>query len=434
MLNQKTICKEIQKPNKSGNKLIIFKRITYPGCYSNRFYVSENGDVYNLETDTFVSQNESNSGYMRVSLDGNTLLVHRLVAWEFYPDRRDMKLTVDHIDGNKKNNWYTNLEWVTLEENIRRAYLKGLHNTGYSENLIREICELYETGKTPIDVYRIIKGTNNTPRGNKENEAFYRLLVSLRNKEIHLNIVSQYNFPKVNGSGYRLPSDETLFNKDQIKMIAYLYTIGKNYADILRSMGYERNRMDVSEYNRYYYLTMRICRRESWTNITDDIFNNHKGEIVTVKNGSRFSEDQVRSICIMVKNGTKNPEKLLANIGITKSNEDYHRYYDATIRILNGRQWRRISKDYFEPMKVFANKKSFDWLDEEFIFEMFNKGYNSGDIARMYGLGSKKENPNLYKAMVDKLRKFKKIKDTLEFKLSEEDIENISVNIWASQA
>lgn len=432
-MSNEIIYKEIQKPNRAGNKLIRFRMVTYPGCYSKRFYVSECGDVYNIEKDIMIPQNEANSGYMRVSIDGITILVHRLVAWEFCQNNRDMKLTVDHLNGDRKNNEYTNLEWVTLEENIRRAYARNTNRNHYSKNLIRDICELYETGKTPIDVYRILKGTDNTPRGNKENEAFYRLLVSLRNGETHFDIVSQYNFPKVNGSGYRLPSNETLFNKEQIRMIAYSYISGKSYTDILRSLGYDRNTTELSVYNKYYYLTMRICKRESWTNLTDDIFNNHEGEIVTVKNGSRFSEDQVRAICRMVKDGTKNPEKLLSNIGITKSNEDYIRYYDATVRILNGKVWRRVSKDYFEPMNAI-DKKNFSWLDEELIFEMFNKGYNSGDVARMYGLGSKKENPRLYGAMGDKFKKFKKIKDTLEFKLSEKDIENISVNIWASQA
>ena len=49
------------------------------------------------------------------------LSVHRLVA-KYYCKNDDPahKTQVDHIDGNRENNDYRNLEWVTPEENLRR--------------------------------------------------------------------------------------------------------------------------------------------------------------------------------------------------------------------------------------------------------------------------------------------------------------------------
>lgn len=43
---------------------------------------------------------------------------------------------IDHIDGNKLNNHYSNLELVTLQQNIQRAVRNGLHN---SQSLARYI-------------------------------------------------------------------------------------------------------------------------------------------------------------------------------------------------------------------------------------------------------------------------------------------------------
>lgn len=56
-----------------------------------------------------------------------TILVARLVAFTFYnKDINDTSLTVDHLDGNRLNNNLSNLEIVSLKENIQRAFKNGI--------------------------------------------------------------------------------------------------------------------------------------------------------------------------------------------------------------------------------------------------------------------------------------------------------------------
>ena len=65
-------------------------------------------------------------GYMRLVLNTTEKwYIHRLVATVFI-DNPDKLPCINHIDGNKQNNHYTNLEWCTHAENSKHAYDNGL--------------------------------------------------------------------------------------------------------------------------------------------------------------------------------------------------------------------------------------------------------------------------------------------------------------------
>ena len=77
-------------------------------------------------------------GYKIVTLcDGNakrkTRTVHRLVA-EAFVDNIIGGNQVNHIDGNKLNNSYTNLEWCDSLHNIRHAIKSGLKKVEKGDN------------------------------------------------------------------------------------------------------------------------------------------------------------------------------------------------------------------------------------------------------------------------------------------------------------
>lgn len=72
-----------------------------------------------------------NNGYTHVSIGNKSYQLHRLVALAFIKSNDLKKIEVNHIDGNKKNNELTNLEWVTHKENVQHAFDTGLSPTRY---------------------------------------------------------------------------------------------------------------------------------------------------------------------------------------------------------------------------------------------------------------------------------------------------------------
>lgn len=81
----------------------------------------------------FKSSKNAKRNQARVDLwkDGKPycFIVARLVAFTFYEaDITDNSLTVNHIDGNWKNNNLKNLEIVSLADNIKHGFENGLYH------------------------------------------------------------------------------------------------------------------------------------------------------------------------------------------------------------------------------------------------------------------------------------------------------------------
>jgi hypothetical protein len=96
------------------------------------YMISNLGNLKSKITDKILKQ-QVNNNYLAVSF-GNTKTkkktyrVHRLVAKYFIPNPNNLGV-VNHIDGNKKNNRWDNLEWNTQTQNVYHAVDNGLWNS-----------------------------------------------------------------------------------------------------------------------------------------------------------------------------------------------------------------------------------------------------------------------------------------------------------------
>ena len=97
--------------------------------YSTDYYVSDQGRV--RHGGRIISGSLHSDGYVFVTIHGTQRAVHRLVATAFCkvtPGNNE----VNHIDGNKQNNFASNLEWVTRSQNQQHAVENGLQPKGLS--------------------------------------------------------------------------------------------------------------------------------------------------------------------------------------------------------------------------------------------------------------------------------------------------------------
>jgi hypothetical protein len=118
-----------------------------------KYEFSNFGNFRNIETGKDLKKSLY-KGYVRTMLYNDKLGVrkgvklHRIVAMLFL-DPVEGKFDVNHKDGNKSNNHYTNLEWVTNQENIQHSIETGLRKRSpaqkLSEDNVREIRKLYDT-------------------------------------------------------------------------------------------------------------------------------------------------------------------------------------------------------------------------------------------------------------------------------------------------
>ena len=110
--------------------------------YEGLYQVSDLGRVKSLNynhtgTERILRSRKNRGGYLYVNLhkDGQrkTITVHRLVATAFISNPNNLE-TINHKDEDKTNNFVSNLEWMSLKDNINY----GTHNKRASETQIND--------------------------------------------------------------------------------------------------------------------------------------------------------------------------------------------------------------------------------------------------------------------------------------------------------
>ena len=143
----------------------IFKEIEIKGMI---YMVSNHGRIFGKRGE--LKQRLNMDGYLEVTIgrkgERTRALVHRLVMIAFKPCDNMEELEVNHKDCNRTNNRLDNLEWITHIDNVHYSSNKGNYKgntTGckngranYTEEEVKYMRELYDNGKTVMDIIKIL--------------------------------------------------------------------------------------------------------------------------------------------------------------------------------------------------------------------------------------------------------------------------------------
>ena len=149
--------KLIPHPYKAG----FYKAKIAPGIY-----VSKQGKVWNDYSQKLLWVHIGKKNYPTVRIGGKNVYLHRILCETFLDQcGSEIKLHVNHRDGNKQNFDLKNLEWSTPSGNSNHAYETGLRNENRSVKLrdivtgeVKEFISIGSCakflGKGPSSVFR----------------------------------------------------------------------------------------------------------------------------------------------------------------------------------------------------------------------------------------------------------------------------------------
>lgn len=124
--------------------------------YNNDYFITEDGDVISVKRGKkiLLKKRVNSRGHYYVNLCKNgkykSICIHRLVGIYFVENNNGFNV-LNHIDGNKLNNRYDNLEWCDQVHNMKEASRMGLLKIkrGAESNLY--------SGKLNIDISNMIR-------------------------------------------------------------------------------------------------------------------------------------------------------------------------------------------------------------------------------------------------------------------------------------
>lgn len=245
------------------DKQIIFRPLNAFGINPDNYLISNYGHIYSIRRDKILKSQLSTTGYYYTACGANNRIYnHRGVAAIYVDGYDEIHNCVNHKNGDKLDDYYKNLEWVTKAENNTHAYNTGLNNyigencksSKLTNEQVRYICELMQNGYDNNSILRII-----SPEETQNN---YEIIRSIRKGYAWKSISSEYNIPQ---SKYSFRS----ISEDQIRHICENFEKGMSIPECYEDI-YQTKFPGVNNCRNEYTRLMHIKNRVIFTDISSE--------------------------------------------------------------------------------------------------------------------------------------------------------------------
>ena len=291
---------------------------------------------------------KGSSGYRHVDLDKNhrNVDMHRLVAKHFVkiPDEfiqqgyHEGNLIVNHIDGNKENNRWDNLEWLTRYGNIQHASRNNLMRVTVTDVELRKIWILLSKGYKDIEISKLINV----------------------NKETINNIRHQHS-DRYKTDEFDWPGKNDISDEVRERYMTYIDEYNKGLS--LREIAVKYNSSESSVRRAFRKYPDLVCRKA-------------ENEYQAKKERRLMSMEELKQIFEYLKQGLTNGE--IARIT--------DRPITVIRNIRNKETYTEESKDQVWPMSEDKIPNNANPKVIKQILDMYSKGMDGREIAKEFNL------------------------------------------------
>lgn len=270
------------------------------------YSVSSHGNVRNNKSMIILKTFKNTQGYETVKLSINgkdkTFRVNRLVLMVFHPLSDIDSLISNHINEDKSDNRWVNLNWMTPGENTKYSMKKIEY---IEEDKVIIICEMLEKGVDKITIANLV-------------QVNVMSVIQIYYRYRWKNISKNYTFTYRSNIGSA--NSNSKHTEDQIHEVCCLLVEGRSTKYIHKNTGVSKKSIHD------------VYKRRKWNHISK--YYTFDGK---TRGNSKYSTDQIHSVCKLLSDNEMSQAEISRLLGVSK----------PMVNLIKSRSnWTHISKNY----------------------------------------------------------------------------------------